>query len=175
MTTSLTHIDDAGRPSMVDVSDKAVTAREAVAQGAVSMSATAFALALGGDNKKGDVRATAQIAGIMAGKKTSDLIPLCHSLPLSSLKVEIEPDAKSHALIVTARAKTTGQTGVEMEALTAVSIACLTIYDMLKAVDKGMVIGDISLREKTGGKSGHYIAPEVSLSERRNDGEKRNT
>jgi cyclic pyranopterin monophosphate synthase len=158
MTDKLTHMDDKGRPTMVDVSDKAITSREAVAQGRVRMSAAAFSLALGGDNKKGDVRSVAQIAGIMAGKRTADLIPLCHPLPLSSLKIEIEPDAANLSLVVTARAKTLGQTGVEMEALTAVSVACLTIYDMLKAVDKAMVIEGICLIEKIGGKSGHYVA-----------------
>lgn len=158
MKNRLTHMDDNGRPTMVDVSDKALTAREAVAQGRIRMSQTAFDLAFGGHNKKGDVRAVAQIAGIMAGKKTSDLIPLCHPLPLSSLKVEIEPDPSNSSIVVTARAKTTGQTGVEMEALTAVSIACLTIYDMLKAVDKTMVIEAIHMLEKIGGKSGHYRA-----------------
>jgi cyclic pyranopterin monophosphate synthase len=143
---------------MVDVSDKPVTQRVAVASGRVCMSQAAFDLALGGSNKKGDVRGVAQIAGIMAGKKTADLIPLCHPLPLTSMKVEIEPDATGPALIVTARAKTTGQTGVEMEALTAVSVACLTIYDMLKAVDKTMVIEAITLLEKSGGRSGLYQA-----------------
>jgi cyclic pyranopterin monophosphate synthase len=158
VTDRLTHMDDQGRPTMVDVSDKAVTARQALACGRVVMSQAAFDLALGGGHHKGDVRATAQIAGIMAGKKTSDLIPLCHPLPLSSLKVEIEPDASGPALVVTARATTTGQTGVEMEALTAVSVACLTIYDMLKAVDKAMVIQGIRLLEKSGGRSGVYQA-----------------
>jgi cyclic pyranopterin monophosphate synthase len=163
MADRLTHMDDAGRPTMVDVSEKAVTTRVAVATGRVTMSKAAFDLALGGSNQKGDVRAIAQIAGIMAGKKTADLIPLCHPIPLSSLKVEIEPDASGPALIVTARAKTTGQTGVEMEALTAVSIACLTIYDMLKAVDKGMVIEGIRLLEKSGGRSGLYQATDAKL------------
>jgi cyclic pyranopterin monophosphate synthase len=158
MTDKLTHMDDNGRPTMVDVSDKAITSREAVAQGRVRMSAAAFSLALSSENKKGDVRSVAQIAGIMAGKRTSDLIPLCHPLPLSSLKIEIEPDAANLSLVVTARAKTLGQTGVEMEALTAVSVACLTIYDMLKAVDKAMVIEGIRLIEKVGGKSGRYVA-----------------
>jgi cyclic pyranopterin monophosphate synthase len=158
MTDKLTHMDDNGRPTMVDVTDKAITSRVAVAQGRVRMSAAAFSLALGNENKKGDVRSVAQIAGIMAGKRTSDLIPLCHPLPLSSLKIEIEPDDENLSLVVTARAKTLGQTGVEMEALTAVSVACLTIYDMLKAVDKAMVIEGICLIEKVGGKSGHYVA-----------------
>jgi cyclic pyranopterin monophosphate synthase len=163
VTDRLTHMDDAGRPTMVDVSDKAVTSRVAVATGRVSMSQAAFDLATQATNRKGDVRATAQIAGIMAGKKTSDLIPLCHPLPLSSLKVEIEPVASGPALVVTAYAKTTGQTGVEMEALTAVSVACLTIYDMLKAVDKAMVIDSIRLLEKSGGRSGHYQAEGANI------------
>jgi cyclic pyranopterin monophosphate synthase len=163
MADRLTHMDDAGRPTMVDVSDKAVTMRVALAVGRVNMSQTAFDLAIGDTNRKGDVRATAQIAGIMAGKKTSDLIPLCHPLPLSSMKVEIEPDPSGPALVVTAHAKTTGQTGVEMEALTAVSVACLTIYDMLKAVDKAMVIEDIRLIHKSGGRSGQYQADQANV------------
>jgi cyclic pyranopterin phosphate synthase len=146
-------MDDTGQPRMVDVSGKAITARLAMAQGRVRMSQVAFDLALGGHNKKGDVRIVAQLAGIMAGKKTSDLIPLCHPLPLTSLNVEIVPDAATLSLAVTATAKTNGQTGVEMEALTAVSVACLTIYDMLKAVDQTMVIDGVSLIEKRGGKS----------------------
>ncbi len=153
MSPKLTHMDDTGQPRMVDVSGKAITARLAMAQGRVRMSQVAFDLALGGHNKKGDVRIVAQLAGIMAGKKTSDLIPLCHPLPLTSLNVEIVPDAATLSLAVTATAKTNGQTGVEMEALTAVSVACLTIYDMLKAVDQTMVIDGVSLIEKRGGKS----------------------
>jgi cyclic pyranopterin monophosphate synthase len=153
MAEHLTHMDAQGRPHMVDVSDKAATQRSAIARGTVNMNEQSFNLALGGQNKKGDVRAVAQLAGIMAAKKTADLIPLCHPLPLTSIKVEIEPDAPTHSFNVTAHVKTNGQTGVEMEALTAVSIACLTIYDMLKAVDPAMVIGNIHLLEKRGGKS----------------------
>ncbi|HKX64001.1 MAG TPA: cyclic pyranopterin monophosphate synthase MoaC, partial [Rhizomicrobium sp.] len=130
--------------------------REAVAEGRVMMNAKTFRKALAGDTKKGSVRAAAEFAGIMAAKKTSELIPLCHPIALSSVKVEIAPDKKAKALVVTARAKTSGQTGVEMEALTAVSVACLTIYDMLKASDRGMVIEGITLLEKSGGASGDY-------------------
>ena len=152
----LTHLDQNGQARMVDVGGKPVTAREAVAEGRVRMNAETFRKALDGDSKKGSVRAAAEIAGIMAAKKTSELIPLCHPIALSSIKVEITADEKNGALTVTARAKTTGQTGVEMEALTAVSVACLTIYDMLKASDRAMVIEGISLLEKSGGASGDY-------------------
>ena len=152
--SKLTHIDESGRANMVDVSDKAVTSREAVAEGFVRMDAATLALALSGDAKKGDVRATAEIAGIMAAKKTSDLIPLCHPLALSKVEVRVEP-AES-GLAVTARVRTSGQTGVEMEALTAVSVACLTVYDMLKAADKGMTIEAVRLMKKSGGKSGDW-------------------
>ncbi|MET0182923.1 MAG: cyclic pyranopterin monophosphate synthase MoaC [Caulobacterales bacterium] len=155
MAQKLTHLDEHGRARMVDVSDKAVTAREAVATGRVRMSAEALALAISGEGRKGDVRATAELAGVMAAKRTADLIPLCHQLPLSSIKVDITPE--SDALSVTARVKTTSQTGVEMEALTAASVACLTIYDMLKAVDRTMVIENITLLEKRGGASGDYL------------------
>jgi cyclic pyranopterin monophosphate synthase len=142
---------------MVDVSDKAVTAREAVAEGFVRMAPETLALALSGDAKKGDVRATAEIAGIMAAKKTSELIPLCHPLALSKVEVRVAPG--EGGLSVTARVRTTGQTGVEMEALTAVSVACLTIYDMLKAAEKGMVIEAVRLTAKSGGASGDWSAP----------------
>ncbi|MBC7167102.1 cyclic pyranopterin monophosphate synthase MoaC [Phenylobacterium sp.] len=152
----LTHIDETGRAHMVDVSDKAVTTREAVAEGFVRMTPETLALALSGDAKKGDVRATAEIAGIMAAKKTSELIPLCHPLMLS--KVEVSVAEAEGGLSVTARVRTSGQTGVEMEALTAVSVACLTIYDMLKAAEKGMVIEAVRLRSKSGGASGDWSA-----------------
>ena len=154
--SKLTHFDAEGRARMVDVSDKAVTAREAVAEGFVAMHAETLALALSGSAKKGDVRAVAELAGVMAAKQTSNLIPLCHPLPLS--KVEVSVSEGEGGLTVTARVKTTGQTGVEMEALTAVSVACLTIYDMLKAVDKGIVIDQVRLLEKRGGKSGDWRA-----------------
>ena len=152
--SKLTHIDETGRARMVDVSDKAVTTREAVAEGFVRMSAATLALALAGEGKKGDVRAVAEIAGVMAAKRTSDLIPMCHPLPITKAEVRIEPGEGGLAVI--ARVKTTGQTGVEMEALTAVSIACLTLYDMLKAAEKGMVIETVCLVSKTGGKSGDW-------------------
>ncbi|MEQ9527029.1 MAG: cyclic pyranopterin monophosphate synthase MoaC [Parvibaculaceae bacterium] len=154
--SGLTHIGPDGRARMVDVGDKAVTARTAVAHGRVDMAPETLKLALGRDTKKGDPIAIAELAGIMAAKKTSDLIPLCHPLPLTSVKVDIEAIDGESALGVTARVKTSGQTGVEMEALTAVSAACLTLYDMLKVVDKSMVMGGIELVEKTGGKSGDY-------------------
>ena len=154
--SKLTHLDDSGRARMVDVSDKASTAREAVAEGFVRMSPQTLLLALSGEGKKGDVRAVAEIAGVMAAKKTSDLIPLCHPLALSKVEVRIEP--ADGGLAVTARVKTTGPTGVEMEALTAVSVACLTLYDMLKAAEKGMVIETVRLVSKTGGKSGDWTA-----------------
>ena len=155
--SGLTHIDASGRAHMVDVSDKAVTVREAVATGFVRMSSATLALAMSGDAKKGDVRATAEIAGIMAAKKTAELIPLCHPLALSKVEVRVEPAAEG--LSVTARVRTTGQTGVEMEALTAVSVACLTVYDMLKAVDKAMTIEAIGLVSKSGGRSGDWVRP----------------
>ncbi len=155
--TRLTHIDDQGRARMVDVSDKAATTREAVAVGFVRMNPETLALAVSGGGRKGDVRAVAEIAGVMAAKQTSNLIPLCHPLALS--KVEVSVEAAQGGLAVSARVKTTGQTGVEMEALTAVSVACLTIYDMLKAAEKGMVIEAVRLTSKTGGKSGTWTSP----------------
>ena len=152
--SKLTHIDETGRAHMVDVSDKAVTSREATAEGFVRMDAATLALALSGDAKKGDVRAVAEIAGNMAAKKTADLIPLCHPLALSKVEVRVEP--AEGGMSVTARVKTSGQTGVEMEALTAASVACLTVYDMLKAADKGMTIENVRLLTKSGGKSGDW-------------------
>ena len=152
----LTHLDRKGQARMVDVGDKPATAREAVARGRVVMNAKTFRKALKGDSKKGSVRAAAEFAGIAAAKKTSELIPLCHQIALSSVKLDIVPDEKNNALVVTARAKTIGQTGVEMEALTAVAVACLTIYDMLKASDRAMIIEGITLLEKSGGASGDY-------------------
>ncbi len=154
--SKLTHLDEDGRARMVDVSNKPATAREAVADGFVRMSPATLALAMSGEGKKGDVRAVAEIAGVMAAKKTSDLIPMCHPLALS--KVEVRVEAADGGLAVTARVKTTGPTGVEMEALTAVSVACLTLYDMLKAAEKGMVIEAVRLVSKTGGKSGDWSA-----------------
>lgn len=158
--SDLTHIGPDGRARMVDVSSKSETQRVAVARGKVSMSESAFQLAVSRQTKKGDPLAIAELAGIMGAKKTSDLIPLCHPLPLTGVKLDIEPDPdEDHTLLVTASVKTTGKTGVEMEALTAVSTACLTIYDMLKAVDKAMVIKSIELIQKSGGKSGDYRKP----------------
>lgn len=152
----LTHLDDQGRARMVDVSDKPATAREALAAGLVRMSPETLALALGGGGKKGDVIAVAEIAGVMAAKRTADLIPMCHPLSLSKVQVEVTPAASGEGLAVSARVKTTGPTGVEMEALTAVSVACLTLYDMLKAADKAMTIEAVRLLEKTGGASGDF-------------------
>ena len=164
----LTHIDDHGRARMVDVTAKPATAREAVAKGLVRMSAATRELALSGQGKKGDVRAVAELAGVMAAKRTADLIPLCHPLALS--KVEVTVEAGDGGLGVTARVKTTGPTGVEMEALTAVSVACLTLYDMLKAAERGMVIEAVRLVEKTGGASGHWRASEVPIASAPADG-----
>src|SRR5687767_3796786 len=150
----LTHLDDAGNAHMVDVTDKEITSREARAEATVRLSAEAFAALRDGLLKKGDALATARIAGIMAAKQTSALIPLCHPLPLTHISVDLIPTRRGYR--IESRVRTTGQTGVEMEALTAVAVAALTLYDMVKAVDKAMVIGDICLVEKTGGRSGHY-------------------
>lgn len=152
----LTHLDANGAAHMVDVGGKAVTAREAVARGRITMSAEAAAAIRDGSVKKGDVLATARIAGIMAAKKTSELIPLCHPLPLT--RVAIDLDLDETGVTATATAATEGKTGVEMEALTAVSVTLLTLYDMAKALDKGMVLGDIRLLTKAGGKSGDWRA-----------------
>jgi cyclic pyranopterin phosphate synthase len=154
--SKLTHLDADGRARMVDVSGKESTAREAVASGRILMHPETLALAVSGQGKKGEVMAVAQIAGIMAAKRTSDLIPMCHPLSLSSVKVEVDPSTDGSGLQVTARVKTTGPTGVEMEALTAVSVALLTVYDMLKAADKGMTIEAVQLLHKSGGASGDF-------------------
>jgi cyclic pyranopterin monophosphate synthase len=154
----LTHLSARGEARMVDVSAKAATQRVAVAEGRVVMSAKTLDLVLSGDAKKGDVLGAARIAGIMAAKRTHELIPLCHPLALSKVAVDIVPDRKLPGFVVQATAKLTGQTGVEMEALTAVSVACLTIYDMVKAAERGMRIEGIHLVEKRGGKSGVYRA-----------------
>ena len=151
----LSHVDARGRVRMVDVGDKPVTAREAVARGTITMSREALALIRRGAVKKGDPLQTAKLAGILAAKQTSALIPLCHPLPISSVNVEVTPKARGYE--IEARVRTTGQTGVEMEALTAVAVAALTIYDMVKAVDKTMVIGAIRVMRKSGGRSGTYI------------------
>jgi cyclic pyranopterin phosphate synthase len=155
---ALTHLGAKGEANMVDVGDKAETTRTAIAEGFVSMQPETLEMILAGDAMKGDVLGTARIAGIMAAKKTHELIPLCHPLLLTKVAVEIEPDRTLPGLRVTALARVTGKTGVEMEALTAASVACLTIYDMAKAADRGMVISGIRLVEKTGGKSGDYKA-----------------
>jgi cyclic pyranopterin phosphate synthase len=155
---ALTHIDSSGEARMVDVSEKPATERIAVAEGRVVMSKATLELILSGNAKKGDVLGTARIAGIMAAKRTHELIPLCHPLALSKVTVDIEPDPKLPGCIVRTSVKVTGPTGVEMEALTAVSVACLTIYDMIKAVERGVRIEGIHLVEKLGGKSGHYRA-----------------
>ncbi len=152
---SLTHFDASGQAHMVDVSDKAVTTREAVAEGCVAMSPETLALAQGGA-AKGDVMGVARLAGIMAAKRTADLIPLCHPLPITKVALDLTPDPDLPGIRVTATVRTTGQTGVEMEALTAVSVACLTVYDMLKAAQKSMTIEGIRLVRKSGGKSVDY-------------------
>jgi cyclic pyranopterin phosphate synthase len=154
----LTHLGADGKANMVDVGAKAETDRTAIAEGAVTMRPETLKTILEGNAKKGDVLGAARIAGIMAAKKTSELIPLCHPLLLTKVAVDIEPDETLPGLRVTALARVSGKTGVEMEALTAASVACLTIYDMAKAVDRGMVISGIRLVEKTGGKSGDYKA-----------------
>ncbi|MGC9398187.1 MAG: cyclic pyranopterin monophosphate synthase MoaC [Anaerolineae bacterium] len=153
----LTHIDDKGRVKMVDVGHKPDTERVAVARGEVRMQPETLRLIAGGDAPKGDVLTTAQIAGIMAAKRTHELIPLCHPLPLTKVAVEFKIDAEASCIEVTATARCTGKTGVEMEALTAVSVAALTIYDMAKAVEKTMQIGNIRLLYKSGGKSGEFV------------------
>jgi cyclic pyranopterin phosphate synthase len=154
----LTHLDEAGAARMVDVSDKAVTSRVARAAGSVWMKPETLQVLLDGEARKGDVLAAARIAGIMSAKRTHELIPLCHPLAITKVEVAFRPVEADARLDVEATVRFDGKTGVEMEALTAVSVACLTIYDMLKAVDRGMRIGDIRLVEKTGGKSGHYRA-----------------
>lgn len=158
MSTRLTHLDNKGEARMVDVSAKAATERVAVAEGKVVMTPATLDLVLSGNAKKGDVLGTARIAGIQAAKRTHELIPLCHPLPITKVELAIEPDKKLPGLVVRATVKVTGQTGVEMEALTAVSIACLTIYDMVKAAERGMRIEGIRLLEKSGGASGEWRA-----------------
>jgi len=156
MTARLSHLNEKGEAHMVDVSAKEVTSRTAIAEGFVAMAPTTLDLILAGKAPKGDVLATARIAGIMAAKRTAELIPLCHSLPLTGVTVEFEPSRDPCGLRVEATAKADAKTGVEMEALTAVSIACLTLYDMVKAVDRAMSFSAIRLVEKTGGRSGHF-------------------
>ncbi len=162
MGDTLTHLDEAGAANMVDVADKEHTSRVAVAESAVRMQAATLDLIISGNAKKGDVMGIARLAGIMAAKKTHDLIPLCHPLALTKVQLDVEPDAGLPGLRIRAMAKVTGQTGVEMEALTAASIAALTVYDMAKAVDRGMEIGPTRLIEKSGGKSGDWKADNAS-------------
>ncbi len=157
MPKQLSHIDEKGKPRMVDVSEKFDTQREAVAKGDVHMKAETLALIKGGGIAKGDVLTVAQLAGIMAAKQTPHLIPLCHPLLLNEIKVELEIDEKRNAVLITSTVKNTGKTGVEMEALTAVSVAALTVYDMCKAVDRAMRIESVRLVKKSGGKSGTII------------------
>lgn len=158
--SALTHLSAGGEAHMVDVSAKPATAREALAAGRVVMRPATLEIVRQGNAEKGDVLGAARIAGIMAAKRTHDLIPLCHPLPITKAEVDIRPDAGLPGLEVTARVKVAGKTGVEMEALTAVAVACLTIYDMVKAVDRGMRIEGIRLVEKRGGRSGHFRAGE---------------
>ncbi|MEC7761927.1 MAG: cyclic pyranopterin monophosphate synthase MoaC [Pseudomonadota bacterium] len=158
MSAKLTHFDEAGQAHMVDVSSKEITDRTAIATGQVIMEASTLALVMDGTAKKGDVLGVARLAGIMGAKKTSDLIPLCHPLPITKVALDLVPDEELPGVRITATVKTSGQTGVEMEALTAVSTAALTVYDMLKAAEKGMRIEGIKLLAKTGGKSGTYEA-----------------
>jgi len=152
----LTHLNASGQANMVDVGNKPETERTAIAGATVTMLPATLNLILEGESKKGDVLGTARLAGIMAAKRTHELIPLCHPLMLTKVSVDIEPDKDLPGFRVTATARVTGRTGVEMEALTAATVACLTIYDMAKAADRAMVISDVKLVEKTGGRSGHY-------------------
>ncbi len=156
-----THFDEKGNAFMVDVSDKEITSRTAVAEGTIQLSSEAYAAVEGRKIKKGDVLTVAQVAGIMGAKKTSDLIPMCHILNLTNASVTFKPDPETHTITVQCTVKTEGKTGVEMEALTGVSVALLTIYDMCKAIDKCMEIGGIRLLEKHGGKSGSFFRPPV--------------
>jgi cyclic pyranopterin phosphate synthase len=158
MTDSLTHFNAAGQAHMVDVAAKPETHRVAIAEGRITMQPATFTLLAQGDAKKGDVLGVARLAGIMAAKRTGELIPLCHPLPLTAVTVDFELDAATSRVVCRASTETVGRTGVEMEAMTAVSVALLTIYDMLKAVDRGMVIDAVRLIEKRGGKSGHWQA-----------------
>lgn len=168
--SKLSHIDDKGAARMVDVSDKAETSREATAESIIVLSAEAFTAAMEGSGPKGDVLAAARIAGIMAAKKVPDLIPLCHPLPITGAGVEFEPLPERNAIRITATVKTFGKTGVEMEALTAASVAALTVYDMVKAVDKGAVIEATRLLAKSGGKSGDYKVNEAAQPTRKSAG-----
>ena len=155
----LSHVDRMGRPRMVDVSEKPTTARRATAEATVKMDQDTLTLVIDGEGAKGDVMSVAELAGIMAAKRTSDLIPLCHPLPLTEVKVEIKPDRKVGTLVITASAATTAQTGVEMEAMTAASVAALTVYDMVKSADRFVTVANVRLLEKSGGKSGQWKRP----------------
>ena len=155
--SKLTHLNESGEAHMVDVGGKPATAREAVAEGRIRMQPATLRLILAGGHKKGDVLAVARVAAIMAAKKTAELIPLCHPIALTRVEIELVPDEKQNAVLCRAVTATTGPTGVEMEALTAVQIALLTIYDMCKAVDRGMTMTDVGLVSKTGGKSGTWL------------------
>lgn len=159
MTTGLTHLDESGRARMVDVSDKDVTRREATARGVVFMQPETARLIAAGGMAKGDVLAVAQVAGVMGAKRTSDLIPMCHPLPITGVDMAFDLDVERGKLEIRATVRVTGRTGVEMEALTAVSIAALTVYDMCKAVDRGMTVTEIQLLHKMGGKSGEFVRP----------------
>ncbi|MGF2736897.1 cyclic pyranopterin monophosphate synthase MoaC [Marinobacter sp. DUT-1] len=156
--SKLTHLDEKGEARMVDVTDKEVTEREARAEATIRMAPETLKMIIEGEHPKGDVLAVARIAGIMAAKKTHELIPLCHSLNLTSVKVELNPGEDGASVHILTRCKLSGQTGVEMEALTAASVAALTLYDMCKAVDRGMVVDNVRLLEKKGGRSGHWVA-----------------
>jgi cyclic pyranopterin phosphate synthase len=158
MTKQLTHLDESGAAHMVDVGDKPVTVRVAVARGRVAMQPETLALIVAGDMKKGDVLGAARLAGIMAAKRTSDLIPLCHPLLLDKIEVTLTPNTAESCIDIEATVRVSGKTGVEMEALMAVTVAGLTVYDMAKAVDRGMVIGDVRLVHKSGGRSGEWTA-----------------
>ena len=162
----LTHVDRGGRPRMVDVSDKPVTARRAVAEAAVAMSPETLSLVIDGRSAKGDVLSVAELAGVMGGKRTSDLIPLCHPLPLTDLVVAVTPDRGAGLIRVRAEAATTAQTGVEMEAMTAAAIAALTIYDMVKGVERGVELRSVRLLSKSGGKSGDWTRDEAAIAAR---------
>ncbi|MBU2097203.1 MAG: cyclic pyranopterin monophosphate synthase MoaC [Gammaproteobacteria bacterium] len=164
--SQLTHLDERGNARMVDIGDKAVTSRVATAAAEVHMLPATFQLIADGSHKKGDVLAVARVAGIQAAKKCADLIPLCHPLMLTKVTVDFEMDAAKHCVMITATCAVDGKTGVEMEALTAASVAALTIYDMCKAVDRGMVVSNIRVIEKKGGKSGDYIRPQQTEGRR---------
>ena len=157
MARRLSHLDESGRPRMVDITAKAATARQAIAKGSVCMKPQTLALIRAGQVAKGDILSVAQVAGVMAAKKTHELIPLCHPLLLTDIDVQLKPDEKESALHITASVCTTGKTGVEMEALTAVAVAALTVYDMCKAVDRGIRIEGVRLARKSGGKSGEIV------------------